>query len=1806
MDEDDNSNQDRRDDVNSNDSSSSSSNSGSSSSGSGSSSGSDSDSKSGSSSSDHSSPGQQNGNSHGKHISVVSSSESHDDKQPKRQRIKDIKSMWEEMPDLYGVRRSGRSRAEPERFKVQSSDSDDHTKRRRGRKRKESDEWAGGSDDSDSSDSSDSSGSDGFRPARGTTRGARKQTNKRQTKKSAGRTGKKRVGRPRKKHSSSEEYSDSDDDRRQSYRSLGKKPVSKSKGSSRVSNRKTAKQNVSYKEDSNDETDSDDIMEATETKTKEVNNDAETIERVLDVRKGRKGCTGHKTTWYNVQDQGDPAEQMAGKDDEVTELQYLVKWKGWSHIHNTWESIETLKAQKVNGMKKLDNFIKTNNEIAMWKRQATPEDVEYFDCQQEMAQQLLDQHRNVERIIVHQGAHKTVAGQNDYLVKWSGLPYSDSTWEDGDLIEKKFPELVKSFTLRNKSQKIPTKVCKALKYRPKFIQMKHQPNYLGGDNNSLELRDYQMDGLNWLAHSWCKGNSVILADEMGLGKTIQTIGFLSYLMNQHQVYGPFLLVVPLSTVVAWQREFATWAPDMNVVVYLGDIGSRNMIREYEWVHPGNKRLKFNVIVTTYEILLKDKSFLGNINWCVLGVDEAHRLKNDDSMLYKSLFNFHTNHRLLITGTPLQNSLKELWSLLHFIMPEKFDKWIEFEDRHSNADRNGYANLHKQLESFLLRRVKKDVEKSLPAKVEQILRVELSSIQKQYYRWILTKNYKSLSRGVKGSISGFINIVMELKKCCNHAFLVRQPDDNDERIHGVVKGSGKLLLLDKLLARLKATGHRVLIFSQMVRMLDILADYLKSRRWNFQRLDGSIRGELRKQALDHFNAEDSNDFCFLLSTRAGGLGINLATADTVIIFDSDWNPQNDLQAQARAHRIGQKNQVSVYRLVHKDTVEEDIIERAKRKMVLDHLVIQRMDTTGRTVLNRGSVPSSSTPFNKDELAQILKFGAENLFKDASENDEEPQVDIDEILQRAETREVEDESKGANNDLLSQFKVVSFDAIDENSVDDAPTPTPETNDNTMDRDWDDIIPEEERRKIDEEERQKQLLDLELGPRNRKPLLDLNYDSDEGKNSRKKKTHDEDDYSESSDDSDDDKPKKRGRPGRGGAKDKIKGFTNIEIRRFIKSYKKFGDPKKRLDAIAGDAELQEKSEADLSRLAEELHNRCEQCMAEYKQKLEEDSNLESAKKNHRGPSCKLGSVNVNAKSILHNEEEMLPLARMLPEDKQERATYRLNHTTKSSNWDCEWDEADDSNLLIGIYEYGMGSWEAIKMDPLLNLHDKILPDGDLKPQTKHLQTRTDYLLRILLKQYNAKTGKDLVSKAPRKKREKKEKKQVFKSKEIIEDEPDLSDGEIHDENSMDPHEFKKAKKAKEKKEKKERKEEKKKGGKDGPMHFTAITEPTAIGLDGDLSTDLDPAVFKKCKEQMRPVKKALKQLDNPEAGLSERDQLDHTRKCLLKIGDRINECLTKAKDPEKIKEWRSFLWVFVSKFTEHDARKLHKLYKHAVKKRDSEREKHSHEHKHEHKQKTSNDSKGSPVKKKHDHKHSGEKAHKSKPSTSDSRNRGDSAPNGPRHFNNNAYNSYNRPPGVKESATDRWNLSSPLARPEEQRNRPYDAYNRPPNTDVHRKYPQDGNRFNHDQKGSFSSYNRDRGGYGYHKPDLAGDHSSRGDHKDFSRDRSHRPDHRGDYNNRDHRSNPNVSRDPRDSRDRDVWNRDHYGTHRTDFPAASHPARQPEDDRYSTQYHSERKRRTDSPSREKRPYKEPRLQEIPRDPRLQAQSHAPSVDH
>ncbi|KAI0244542.1 ATP-dependent DNA helicase Hrp3 [Massospora cicadina] len=736
-------------------------------------------------------------------------------------------------------------------------------------------------------------------------------------------------------------------------------------------------------------------------------------------------------------------------------VEFLIKWQNWSHMHSTWETYVFLKDFK--GIKKVENYIKNvvGPDLALRSDpNANRDDLEQRNILIEMERNVLVDYTLVERIVARREVTPTEESESgtQYLCKWRRLGYSACTWEPAELLTEKFKEQIDAFLEREKQRVIPSR-GNLLSKRPAFKKLGEQPDYLVGGT----LRDYQLTGVNWMSYLWSRDENGILADEMGLGKTIQTISFISYLFHSMKVYGPFLVVVPLSTIGAWEREFARWAPDIDTVCYIGDGRSRATIREYEFYVPATKKVKFNVLLTTFELVLKDRAELGSIRWAFLAVDEAHRLKNSESQLHECLKSFHTANRLLITGTPLQNSIRELCALVHFLMPDKFDisdvyDTILTDD--SEGQQAKISELHSNLKPYMLRRLKKDVEKSLPKKTELIVRVDLAPLQVHYYKNILTKNFAALNKGVGGGNQlSLLNICAELKKASNHPYLFPNAEDMDasreEQLRGIISNSGKMQLLDQLLARMREAGSRVLIFSQMVRLLDILADYMALKGYPYQRLDGSVGSEARKKSIEHFNAPGSADFVFLLSTRAGGLGINLETADTVIIFDSDWNPQNDLQAMARAHRIGQRKNVNVYRFVSRGTMEEDILERAKRKMVLEYCVISQMDTSGQTILHKDKASKSSNPFSKEELQAILKFGAARMFND-SEARKGSELSLDDILAQAEQHETTEAQTSINGgeEFLKQFEVADYEVGNEMS-------------------WEEIIPESQRIRLQQEE-------------------------------------------------------------------------------------------------------------------------------------------------------------------------------------------------------------------------------------------------------------------------------------------------------------------------------------------------------------------------------------------------------------------------------------------------------------------------------------------------------------------------------------------------------------------------------------------------------------------------------------------------------------------------------------------------------------------------------------------------------------------
>ncbi|RPA78581.1 putative SNF2 family helicase/ATPase [Ascobolus immersus RN42] len=545
------------------------------------------------------------------------------------------------------------------------------------------------------------------------------------------------------------------------------------------------------------------------------------------------------------------------------------------------------------------------------------------------------------------------------------------------------------------------------------------------------MRDYQIQGLNWLISLHENGISGILADEMGLGKTLQTISFLGYLRYVLGTKGPHLVTVPKSTLDNWKREFEKWTPEVKVFVLQGTKDERAELINNVLL-PG----AFDVCITSYEMILREKAHLKKPAWEYIIVDEAHRIKNEESSLAQIIRVFNSRNRLLITGTPLQNNLHELWALLNFLLPDvfsdsaAFDQW--FETQGGDQD-TVVQQLHKVLRPFLLRRVKNDVEKSLLPKKEINVYIGMSEMQVKWYKKILEKDIDAVNGagGKRESKTRLLNIVMQLRKCCNHPYLFEgaepgPPYTTDEHL---VDNAGKMVMLDKLLKRMRKNGSRVLIFSQMSRMLDILEDYCLFREYQYCRIDGGTQHEDRIAAIDEYNKPGSEKFIFLLTTRAGGLGINLTSADIVILYDSDWNPQADLQAMDRAHRIGQTKQVYVYRFVTENAIEERVLERAAQKLRLDQLVIQQ----GR------AQQAAKQAASKDELLSMIQHGAEKIFSSnkeggivmakASMTDD----DVEELLKHGEERTAELNARYSKLGLDDLQKFTSDSAYEWNGED-----------------------------------------------------------------------------------------------------------------------------------------------------------------------------------------------------------------------------------------------------------------------------------------------------------------------------------------------------------------------------------------------------------------------------------------------------------------------------------------------------------------------------------------------------------------------------------------------------------------------------------------------------------------------------------------------------------------------------------------------------------------------------------------------------
>ncbi|XP_028983432.1 lymphoid-specific helicase [Betta splendens] len=614
-----------------------------------------------------------------------------------------------------------------------------------------------------------------------------------------------------------------------------------------------------------------------------------------------------------------------------------------------------------------------------------------------------------------------------------------------------------------------------------------QPLYFTGG----VMRWYQIEGIEWLRMLWENGINGILADEMGLGKTIQCIAHIA-MMIEKKVMGPFLVVAPLSTLPNWINEFKRFTPDVSVLLYHGPQAERAKLLK-QMRRPQGPLNICPVVVTSFEISMIDRKFLQRLQWKYLIVDEGHRIKNLNCRLVRDLKMLPTDNKLLLTGTPLQNNLAELWSLLNFLLPEVFDDLKSFESWFdintlgeaetvvaAEREQNILSMLHQILTPFLLRRLKSDVTLEVPPKKEIIVYAPLTAKQEAFYTAVVNKTITKMLGQEKTEITVLLtssgrpkrrtrklvdytetdketpydlekyldrvrkeqeqstspvldiqspldsqinlklqNILMLLKRCCNHPYLVEYPLDpatQDFKIdEQLVQSSGKFLILDRLLPALKNRGHKVLIFSQMTSILDLLMDYCYLRGFQYSRLDGSMSYADRDKNMTKF-CKDPEVFLFLLSTRAGGLGINLTAADTVIIFDSDWNPQADLQAQDRCHRIGQTKPVVVYRLVTVNTIDQKILERASAKRKLEQMVIHKNKFKG----GKSELNQSKSCIDLDELRDLLKgTGTEKEVK-ASKGKVISDKDLETLLDRSDL--LDNDRASTKKEKMGVFRVI----------------------------------------------------------------------------------------------------------------------------------------------------------------------------------------------------------------------------------------------------------------------------------------------------------------------------------------------------------------------------------------------------------------------------------------------------------------------------------------------------------------------------------------------------------------------------------------------------------------------------------------------------------------------------------------------------------------------------------------------------------------------------------------------------------------
>lgn len=909
----------------------------------------------------------------------------------------------------------------------------------------------------------------------------------------------------------------------------------KKRSSPRTSNKKKRKViEESEDSDSNFDSDESDFVSSEEDETKNTGGDNDGDELKIDKILVSRTETLQK--WKEIGKDMNTSEITNGsrwfqeeekeRSADSKELRYLIKWTDISYLHCSWENVKDLSTLVKNYDVKVKNFNKRNNKLSstsscffnpnfvtidrVLKIEGPEGEVEYTENDGEHGFGISMNKDDLD--------YEERQGRN-FLIKWNDLGYNSSSYEyERDLImmnvdykpyvedleirseKPSQKELKENHQLSKKKIGELNKILCSDETERETCLKEYQDSLMEQDfdQTDAKLMRHQAEGISWIITNYVRERSSILADEMGLGKTVQTVVYLDILVHQLDVHRPHLVVVPLSTIPHWKREFAAWS-DLNVIVYDGNVSDRAHIRELEFLYeedlparfkkkdhidgilnlshvmtgrrknakPWDKLWKMDVVITTPQMFMNCNQ-LRCVQWDVMVFDEASRIKNHNSKLVTELKEkIPFKCCLLLTGTPVQNNISELWTLMNFVDPKQFKSLDDFQEEFGViTDKEKLDELHKQIRPFMLRRTKHEVGLKIPPKEEIVIEVELTVIQKKYYRALYERNVKFLHRKVKKNQrakgSSLRNLCMELRKVCNHPFLLDGCEDQvkhdfllekrkqtagnslskvelqNQEAELLVSSCGKFLLLDKFLPKLKANGNRVLIFSQFQILLDVLEDYLNLRGFSYGRIDGNMTGVERQRTIDKFQEggtknkkkkdhtkkkdkkksslvvveEEEPLFIMLLTTRAGGFGVNLTTADTVIIFDSDFNPQSDLQASARCHRIGQEKQVKIYRLISRKTYEMQMFQIASQKLGLDQAILEGVETK-----ESKSGKSQESRMTKEEAERLLMRGAYDIFNEEKlgvsekESKQFESTDIDTILEK-HTRKIVYENSGKN--------------------------------------------------------------------------------------------------------------------------------------------------------------------------------------------------------------------------------------------------------------------------------------------------------------------------------------------------------------------------------------------------------------------------------------------------------------------------------------------------------------------------------------------------------------------------------------------------------------------------------------------------------------------------------------------------------------------------------------------------------------------------------------------------------------------------